>query len=283
MSDIMTIKFITAASNGDLEDLEFCLSLGSVDINAQNNKGSTALIEAANNQHLHIITRLLSETSLDPNIKGPFEKSALSIAVQKSYPKIVSALLKHPSIDVNTVDKFQTSALMKSLRNNEIFALLMRHKGINVNYQKKDGSSALMQAVNFGLVQVVKEFLRRGDVDVNLKNNKEESAEDIAKKKKKKEIVKVFEEYHKRKIGGRGASRVASRNKRFREYTSTLTRGSSFLSNIEVIDEEQDEKEKTATQAMRGMIAMKNKGSFNSSFGTSSQENFWVKEVEKDI
>lgn len=36
MSNFLIVKFIDAAEQNDLEELEFCLSLGSVDINEPN-------------------------------------------------------------------------------------------------------------------------------------------------------------------------------------------------------------------------------------------------------
>ena len=61
--------------------------------------------------------------------------------------------------------------LMMALRNPEIVQVLLQHEGINVNVQNEKGDTALMLAAKEGNLAIVKELLRHKEIDVNVQNN----------------------------------------------------------------------------------------------------------------
>ena len=53
-------------------------------------------------------------------------------------------------------------------RHDEIVGMLLRHPTLNINQQKQDGTTALMFATKLGHNRVVKELLKRPDIDITL-------------------------------------------------------------------------------------------------------------------
>jgi ankyrin repeat protein len=80
-SELMTAAFLCAAGHGSLKCLEYLIDRG-IDVNAQNDKGGTALINAAGKGRVEVIRILLQhKPNLELRTKGMFASSGLHHAL----------------------------------------------------------------------------------------------------------------------------------------------------------------------------------------------------------
>ena len=111
----------------------------SVDINAKDKDGNTALIRACADGKLNEVEQLLQNPDIDVNIQGKYRESALYIAAFNGHTDVVEKLIQHPDI--------------------------------NMNLQNNDGKTALISAAANGHYETVEALLKHPDVDVNIKDD----------------------------------------------------------------------------------------------------------------
>jgi hypothetical protein len=111
----MTIPLIIAAQDGDLQNVTSLLQK-SVNINAKDDYGDTALIKASNRGHSAIVAVLLQNEDLDVNLQDRDGKTALFWASSIGYDAIVVELLKRVDVDVSLRDDRNTTALDEATR-----------------------------------------------------------------------------------------------------------------------------------------------------------------------
>ncbi|MCP4354213.1 MAG: hypothetical protein GY793_01025, partial [Proteobacteria bacterium] len=173
--------------NTDINDKikKFKEHIDQVDVNTKLN-GITMLIEAAESGSFEICKMLISK-SAHVNLKG--EKrgwrngmSALTYSLGK--PKIVKLLLENGA-DINARDAHEWTPLMRAYLSIGIVESLLKY-GADINAQDIDGESILMKYADdkslFGLNNA--RFVLKNSADINLVNNKKESALTIAMNRK---------------------------------------------------------------------------------------------------
>jgi E3 ubiquitin-protein ligase mind-bomb len=151
-----------------------------VDINVKNNDNHTPLYLASgwNNIPIDLFKKIL-EKSADINAQDEEGLSALHWAIQCKSKTAVKELLKHKDVDVNVKDKDNFTPLHSATLWSNIPIDLFRtilEKSTNVNAQAQNGHTALRLALRKENETAVKELLKHKDVDVNLKNNKNQTA-----------------------------------------------------------------------------------------------------------
>mmetsp|Transcript_3760 Transcript_3760/g.5093 ORF Transcript_3760/g.5093 Transcript_3760/m.5093 type:complete len:521 (+) Transcript_3760:3-1565(+) len=188
----MELKLTEAAAKGDLNEVEFCLN-SNVNVNFQDHQGATALNIACARGRLEAVKLLLEKSGIDVNLKANSGKAPLLSATTAGHLDIVKELLRHPDIDPNVQDKFTTMVLLVAMRTQpKIYKELLNHAAINVNLQKKDGSTALMYAIDTGNTKAALELLMHPDIDLEITNDKGETALEIAERKGLRSVTAAF-------------------------------------------------------------------------------------------
>jgi ankyrin repeat protein len=137
----------------DLRLIEDIIAYTSVDVNARDEYGWTALINAAYNSGF---MRFVNTKS------------------------IIELLLNHPKIDVNARDDGGETALFKASGrgDSKCIKLFLNRSDINVNLKNKIGSTALMYAADNHNIEAVKLFLNYPGIDLYARNQWDKTAYD---------------------------------------------------------------------------------------------------------
>ncbi len=111
-----------------------------------------------------------------------YGKTPLIEASIKGHAEIVKALLAWGA-NINIANKRGYTALMWATRINhpKIMVILLDH-GAEVNHTDKEGNTALMIAINYSTTEVLKTLLNNIYVNINIANQKGETAIEIAAK-----------------------------------------------------------------------------------------------------
>ncbi len=206
------------------DELEKLLAKGA-DVNAQNGRGKTALIEAAESGHSKALQLLIAHRAT-VNVADNSGETALMYATWNGHISIVRELLDKGA-DVNTQNRDGWTALINAAVNGHtgiVEALL--EAGANVNARSHDGKTALMAAAWNGHTDIVQALLGSGsdvnakdvddwtaliyavwnnharivqvlvdtDADLSVKNNERQTAFMVAESQGYDEIAKILEE-----------------------------------------------------------------------------------------
>lgn len=164
-------RWFQAAQMGDLEIIQKLKD--SVNVNAQNKEGRSALMYAACFGHTSIVTFLLNFPSIDINQQNNKKRTALMYAIMHIQYDVVKILLAHPKIKINMQDYDGDSALILACRSSKIAGeklveLFINRPDLDINLRDNHGSFALMSAVIKENTPLVKLLLQRRDIDVNM-------------------------------------------------------------------------------------------------------------------
>lgn len=188
-------EWFGAASNGDLNKIKELIS--QVDINGQDDRGRTALMQAAFFGHADILEFLLQQPNININAQDHKKYTALSLAASVGRENIMKILLKVHHIDVNTQNTItgNTPLIQASKEGHEnIVNLLLNIPTINLNIRNLDGFTGLMLAVLNGREVIAKRLLNAG-ADPNITNNEGKTALDFAKSAFKPTLKELINEY----------------------------------------------------------------------------------------
>jgi ankyrin repeat protein len=162
--------------------------------NNKDNDNETALMIASKNGNQNIVALLLESDQIDLNIQSRrFGTTALTYAVAENHVEIARKLINRKA-NVNLTNNDNETALMIASRNGNqnMVTLLLESDHIDLNTQHAHlGNTALIHAVTENHVEVVKKLINR-KANVNLTNNKKETALIIALKSDYQEIVDIL-------------------------------------------------------------------------------------------
>ena len=208
------VRLSKAAERGNLADVQDELNDGA-DVNAKDIFGWTVLMRASYGGYTYgryaEVVKLLLYKGADVNIIKTDEGTTALMAASSGGNAEVVKLLLDKGANVNIKTNTGTTALITASSGGyaEIVKLLL-DKGADVNIKTNEGITALMETSNGGYskkvifgkaptaaserecIEVVKLLLAKG-ADINVKNNKGETALMIAKDKGYKEIVGMLE------------------------------------------------------------------------------------------
>lgn len=182
-----------AVFNKESSEIIELLSKKGADVNEEDDKGVTALNKACQNGKLESVKTLL-KLGADPNhIAKVGLSSPLIDAMSTGNIEIIELLLKK-GVTVNQVDEQGESALTWSIDNNnpKIVEMLLAN-GADAKHVTKNQETALTLLANMpaGNVEIAKMLLLQG-APLNAKNNKGETALDIAIKSKNSSLVEFL-------------------------------------------------------------------------------------------
>jgi ankyrin repeat protein len=181
-------KFLIIASeNGHKEIVAFLLEKG-IDINQQDNNGSTALICAS------FKLKDAQINAVDPLLLH-FNNFFMTIKSFNGHKEIVKMLLQEKNIEINQQDRDGSTALIEASAkgHKEIVQLLLQEKNIDINKQDIwDGSTALMLASKYGQKEIVEILLQKNNIEINQQVEYGNTALMLASQKGHKEIVQML-------------------------------------------------------------------------------------------
>jgi ankyrin repeat protein len=160
-----------------------------VDVNLKNDDNQTTLYYASVWKNIPInLFKIILEKSNDVNAQDKKHGwTALHLAIAFESENAVKKLLKHKDVDVNLKDNKNVTALHFAAGWEdmpiELFKLILG-KSTNVNAKDENGNTALQWAIVKKCEAVIQELVNHKDVDVNLKNNKNQTALHSAARRK---------------------------------------------------------------------------------------------------
>jgi ankyrin repeat protein len=213
-NDTVLMFFVTS----NLAYIDIQSVIKGVDINAQNSEGNTALMLSIMHDKSSII-KILLEAGADVHILNKKHETALDLYASISTDFEHLNLFLSAGADINRQDIEGYTALMQAARNDDclfgvekvfkagadinikdkdgdnalswlcIFFIpgkeesirFLVENGININNQNKNGYTPLMQLLQYDkILSTVGYLLSRPDIDLELKNNRNRTAYDMA-------------------------------------------------------------------------------------------------------
>jgi len=113
-------ELFLAALEGDLESVKSLCSDPAVNVNWQNEDGTTALYRACQNGHSFIVEHLLAHAKIDPNLGSNEGISPLLVACENGHKEVVSVMLADPRVDPNKPRNDQTTPLWIACQNGHL-------------------------------------------------------------------------------------------------------------------------------------------------------------------
>ena len=156
-----------AAGNGHEVVMQLLLTREDVDRNSVNCYGDTPLSNAARSGKTEIVRTLLMKEDVDVNHKNLKGNTPLFIATQSSDPPMVAVLLQG---NANPDIRNKSGATPLSLAASRgLFqeAKLLLERTINADSIDDSGRTPLSYACGGGCKEIVEDFLKRSEIDVN--------------------------------------------------------------------------------------------------------------------
>ncbi|KAJ0418361.1 ankyrin repeat-containing domain protein [Aspergillus carlsbadensis] len=210
---VMMILLRDGPSADDCRLLDILLRRNDIDVNMADVQGKTAFFYAVDGGHKEAVKKLLDDARLDPNLTS-HDLSPLAIVAGSGLMELLEMLLSDHRVAVNSqihgsVDPliwalFQgsegsslrllcapnvnvncccgtMSALMWAviLKQTEVVVEILKHDQIDVNHRDNAGRTALMLAIEEGNDEVSMALMNRKDINLTLKNIREENALDM--------------------------------------------------------------------------------------------------------
>lgn len=170
LKDGLTI-LMWAAKNNKTKIVDIILNNKNVNLNAQDNKGYTALMHAAENNHQDVVQMLLETLNSDKR------------RINQGIGFIGTIFNK---MDINIQDKNGENALIKAIINDneevvtQLLEIIVANQPHIINVQDQNGNTLLMYAIQTKKEWLVKKLLTFDFLDFYARNNKDQSARDLA-------------------------------------------------------------------------------------------------------
>ena len=157
---------LVASQHNNSKNVQFLMeNCGSIDLNARNYDGSTALHYTCADGNLDIVKSLIKK-GIRLNATNYDGRNALHEACHHGHAHIVDLLISS-KINVNAMDNNERTALHDACENPNIEVVkLLVDKGSNVNADDVDGLTPLHEACTNGHLDIV-QFLLENGADVN--------------------------------------------------------------------------------------------------------------------
>ncbi len=180
-------KEIILSAKNNLSQEEFNLF-----INCRTNKGQTALHYASFVGNIKLI-KLLFQNGADISIKTNNNFNVLQLAVMGNKVTSLYYFIKKYEIDINSKDSKDNTCLHLAtyFNSKKIFNYLLTDNQIKINSKNKDGFTPLHFAVINQNISMIKKLLMKG-AKCSIKNNRYETAYDLAKKNNNYSIQNIL-------------------------------------------------------------------------------------------
>lgn len=175
---LYVMRFALYDTNRDL--LKHLIS-EDANLDIQNNKGQTALIQAAGDGDIEAC-KLLLDNNANPNIENKDGKTALFLASFSWYKEVVELLINRGA-NIDHRDKLgKTTLIYMAQRGQKDFVSLLINKKANPNIQDNEGDTAIIKAINnidLPYHNIIKELIDY-KADILIKNNNNKTVLDIS-------------------------------------------------------------------------------------------------------
>ncbi|TFK25658.1 hypothetical protein FA15DRAFT_617116, partial [Coprinopsis marcescibilis] len=151
MGSAGSTPLILASMTGSEDVVAFLMGVKGLHVSSTDLLGHTALFAAVANRHASVTIIKLGST-LDINAKDANGRTALAHAVSRGSREIVTMLLEVKGVDCNCVDTRGWTPLMIAVESGRdaVVALLLELQGVDYNCVDAKGQTALMIAVERG-------------------------------------------------------------------------------------------------------------------------------------
>jgi len=157
---------------GNPSMIEFLLSFSTVDINAGDRFGDTAMKKAVEAENEHVIKLLLSSDRIDVNVKDFFGNTAFLEAIDTRNEGIVKLLINNDKVDVNARNYTGRTAISKAVDHEDlkILKLLLSTHNTDVNARDMEVKALLRYALKYAWLKENKEIIKllRESKDINV-------------------------------------------------------------------------------------------------------------------
>jgi len=196
-----TALMYAVAYSRDPKPVELLLKAWEINLNIQNNDGDTALMLSLKFLKNDIRMKMLLKAGADVNIRNNQDQTALIIACMNlDEPRIKSLLKYKPNMNIEDYNK--KTALMYLLDKEANISIIKKciDAGADINTQGEGGYTPLMHVIEHHGIEVIASLLEYPKIKVNLKNDKGETAYDLARRKygKKHPISRLLRSYIKK-------------------------------------------------------------------------------------
>lgn len=177
---------------GCLPIVKLLLENGSLN-DMPNIKGNTPLYIAINNNY-YDIAKLLIDYNVNLERQVPYFQTYLHLAAYKSNSNILLLFLSKDNIDFKNYDGKTPLHLSTEYNNIDNIKVLIS-LGANINEQNSVGSTSLHIAVYKANYEAIKALLTKSHINLNIKNNFNQTALDLAKLKCRKREGRLLIKY----------------------------------------------------------------------------------------
>eukprot|EP01083_Nonionella_stella_P280475 954148_1 len=177
---------ISAAQDGDMEDVRIFLEDPSTDVNkiSEDDERKTALHCAAELGHIEVVGALLENPNVNVNQSDGKGRTPLDLAARKGHSEVVQLLLRNPNLlDVNRTDDLGFTPLYLAAWNghSEVVQVLLGNPKVDVNSTNNLSNTTLMRACARGHVDIVRLLLEKVDLNLHAVNVSGKTAKILAK------------------------------------------------------------------------------------------------------
>jgi ankyrin repeat protein len=143
-----TFTILDCATGGLSNELKALLELESINVNAHDESGSTALNLAVQYEKVEIVKILLADPRVDPNFSNNYDMTPLTNALCYNKCDILNILARDHRVDINRLTRERFTLLHYAVLwcTKVEVELLLRVPGIDVNVANYKGSSPLISA-----------------------------------------------------------------------------------------------------------------------------------------
>ncbi|XP_067653306.1 putative ankyrin repeat protein RF_0381 [Haliotis asinina] len=182
----------TACDGGQIDVVNYLLSLNSVDINSRGWNQRTPVMVAAYEGHKDVV-ELLVKHGADMSLTTRFGSNILYIACEQGYPDIVKYLLSLKCVDINSRGWNQRTPVMVAAfkGRGKVVELLVKH-GADLSLISGTGNNILHLACSQGNFDVVKYLLSLNLLDINSRGNKQMTPVMVAADKGYENVVELL-------------------------------------------------------------------------------------------
>ena len=187
------------------------------------------LIRAISKNNLNIVKLLLKSDKINIDYQTKFGYTALHQAVLDGLYFVELILEKNPSIEIrdikgNTPLEYLYDRIIEGSDYEDILIKLVEDANADINSQNNDGNTLLMKICGFkDTLDAVKVLVKLPNININLKNNKGETAYDIAVKARNTEAVNLLKPKSSKKWKGSSKADIEKYDAFFEKPTEWTT------------------------------------------------------------
>ena len=177
--------------NKKLEIIRFLIDECNADFNMCDNENCSLLMHSAKNDSIDVIKYLVSEKMMSLNLKNNIDYLTKCL----HNIQLIDYFIKEHSLNIKNNPNLVWDTSMAAMRmgsTNIIRRLLEHDCGLAINHQDSNGWTLLMHAAEKGAHPMVEDLIAIEGIDLQIKNNEDKTALDIAYEKNYNGIITML-------------------------------------------------------------------------------------------